>query len=373
MNILSICFKHRQGGYNKKLYQVYKTAAVNGHNVHVLSAEPLPVSHDRIFNHVLKIPCSASENLVFWFLFCLGAIFETHGISRKIHIDRIVNFGPIYAFLSIVPVLVKRIPSIVFIRADNMKHSTDRLRNLFFRIVDGLGLKMTEKIIFNSSTLEKAYRGRYRLEPGRCSLVPNHITGCFSMNPEKRVALRMKMGFEDHHLVLSTSGVFSTGKNFDFLIKAMPELRDFHVRLMIIGDEMVVNGEKQRLRQIAERCGVADVVVFCGWQDRPEKYIRCSDAFVFPSRYEGSPNSLLEALSCKIPCFGSDIPEIREVLHYDDLVFSIKDNVEFICMMRMLARDKNFYFKTVQLSEKRCRHYMFDWHKEIMDKIFCLQ
>jgi glycosyltransferase involved in cell wall biosynthesis len=44
-----------------------------------------------------------------------------------------------------------------------------------------------------------------------------------------------------------------------------------------------------------------------------------SKIFILPSLYEGHPKSLLEAMSCGLPCIGTNVPGIRqEIIHGED-------------------------------------------------------
>jgi glycosyltransferase involved in cell wall biosynthesis len=45
-------------------------------------------------------------------------------------------------------------------------------------------------------------------------------------------------------------------------------------------------------------------------------YLNQARAFILPSLYEGHPKALLEAMSCGLPCIGTDVPGIREDLQH---------------------------------------------------------
>ena len=365
MSFLSLCFKHKEGGYNKKLYEMYEALSRDGDKIFIITAENLPVRNEKVEQKILKIPFTTQENLFFWFIFCVKAFVSSYSLSVKHRPKGILNFGPLYSVLSIVPIICMRIPSIVFIRGDNMRHSPNLFRNLFFFFIDGFGLFLAKKIVFNNETLKARYCHRYRLPPSKCEVVPNHIKQHVRVTPEKRSEVRASLGVKDNEFLLSTSGIFNPGKNFGFLIKAMAEFKDRPVKLLIIGDEMVPTGMKKKLKSMAKIYGVEDRIIFYGWEKTPANLIAISDAFVFPSKHEGMPNSLLEALSCSIPCLGSRICEIEEVLKYDELLFSIFDEKEYIRQIVTLMGDKKKYLKAKSLSGKRCQRFSFNWNEEI--------
>jgi glycosyltransferase involved in cell wall biosynthesis len=88
-------------------------------------------------------------------------------------------------------------------------------------------------------------------------------------------------------------------KGLDVLLRALAALaaRDFH--LEIIGD----GDQRAPLSAEIERLGLGGKITFAGWCDRAaiaERYRR-ADLFVFPSRDEGMPNVVLEAMASGLP------------------------------------------------------------------------
>jgi glycosyltransferase involved in cell wall biosynthesis len=57
---------------------------------------------------------------------------------------------------------------------------------------------------------------------------------------------------------------------------------------------------------MAKTGGLTDYVIFAGEQFNPSSIIRQCDVFVLPSRFEGFPNALLEAMSTGVCCIATD-------------------------------------------------------------------
>ena len=110
-----------------------------------------------------------------------------------------------------------------------------------------------------------------------------------------------------------TFGRLHVQKGYDFLLEAFAQVRAVRprARLLVIGD----GPEAARLREIGAtlglRCGKAGDdtdVIFAGMQPEPLRYVRLGRVFVLPSRYEGLPNALIEALATGVPVLTSDCP-----------------------------------------------------------------
>jgi len=110
-------------------------------------------------------------------------------------------------------------------------------------------------------------------------------------------------------------------KGTDVLIEAVARCvrAGFDLTAMIVGD-----GKYRRdLIAQAERLGMASRVRFPGQVTAGEPVRRILDAadlFVLPSRTEGLPRALIEAMARALPCIGSAVGGIPELLDASDLV-----------------------------------------------------
>lgn len=101
-------------------------------------------------------------------------------------------------------------------------------------------------------------------------------------------------------------GRLTPQKGFDVLIEALARLPGRHAgaRLRILGE-----GEaRAALTERARVLGAAARVEMQGVIDNPAPYLRAARIFVLPSRYEGFPNALCEAMALGLPVIASDCP-----------------------------------------------------------------
>jgi len=95
--------------------------------------------------------------------------------------------------------------------------------------------------------------------------------------------------------VIAALGRLHPNKAFDTLIRAFATLEDG--TLWLAGD----GPDRQALATLAAELGVAERVMFLGWQDDPQAVIRGADLFVCPSRHEPFGNVIAEAMACGKP------------------------------------------------------------------------
>jgi glycosyltransferase involved in cell wall biosynthesis len=94
-------------------------------------------------------------------------------------------------------------------------------------------------------------------------------------------------------------GRLSPEKGFDLLLEAMAQVViEFpSARLTILG----VGPLEGALKGLCHKLGLATMVTFAGYQRRPYAYYPGATLFVLPSRHEGMPNALLEAVAGGLP------------------------------------------------------------------------
>lgn len=121
--------------------------------------------------------------------------------------------------------------------------------------------------------------------------------------------------------VILAVGRLEPQKDFDTLLRAFAGLRrERRARLIILGEGKL----RQPLQALAAELGVAEAVSMPGFVDNPAAYMARSELFVLSSRWEGSPNSLTEAVALGTPVVATDCPngpvEILENGRYGPLV-----------------------------------------------------
>jgi glycosyltransferase involved in cell wall biosynthesis len=112
--------------------------------------------------------------------------------------------------------------------------------------------------------------------------------------------------------VVMSIGRLVAAKDFETLIRAFALLRErLPARLLILGE----GPKRQSLTRLIKRLGLSGVVDLAGFSDNPMASLVRARLFVLSSRFEGSPNALIEALACGTPCVATDCPSgPREIL-----------------------------------------------------------
>lgn len=137
--------------------------------------------------------------------------------------------------------------------------------------------------------------------------------------------------------LIGAVGRLEPQKGFDVLIRALPAVDA--ATLVLIGD----GTERQRLVELARRVGVADRVELVGWSDDPRPYLSRFDVVAVPSRYEGFPLAVLEALLARRAVVATDVGSVPEAIRDGEtgLIVPVDEPAALAAAVRRLLIDED--------------------------------
>lgn len=117
----------------------------------------------------------------------------------------------------------------------------------------------------------------------------------FAPVPEKRSALRDQLGIPQNAAVLLSVGEVNKNKNHQLAIQALARLSDCYY--VICGRGPLLESH----RELARSLGVEDRLILTGYRTDVADFYQAADIFVFPSRREGLPVAVMEAMASGLP------------------------------------------------------------------------
>jgi glycosyltransferase involved in cell wall biosynthesis len=169
--------------------------------------------------------------------------------------------------------------------------------------------RLTHRVVHVSESERQEGADLGLVPPAKAVVIPNGIDREAFGRPAGGAALRTELGIPADARVVGSVGLLNDAKGFDLLVAAASKLlADVH--LLIVG-----HGEReQALREQARGLGLGERVHLPGWRDDLGAVHDATDVFALPSRWEGLPYALLEALAAGLPCVASDVNGSRDVL-----------------------------------------------------------
>ena len=155
------------------------------------------------------------------------------------------------------------------------------------------------------------------ISPEKISILPHGIdTAKYPQSNElRRRELKISHGVEPSQKVLlfcarivKDKGVDTLQDVWKILHKKFPD-----AILFVVGGGL--NNLLDELRNLSAE--LDDSIKVIGEVDAPQEFYQLADVYIFPSRHEGLPTSLLEAMSSGLPAVTSDIGGCEDVIQND--------------------------------------------------------
>lgn len=177
-------------------------------------------------------------------------------------------------------------------------------------ITERLLATITDRIV-NLSESDQRQTTHLRIAPGRTTVIENAIAP-LPLNTRGKEAGRKQLGLRSDVTNILFVGRLDRQKGFDLALEVMRELAGKPFHLLLIGQN-VTDGKQANLQ-------LPGNVTHIPWIPRSEviKYYEASDLLLMPSRWEGLPITLLEAMRAGLPTLASSRSSLPYVID-DDL------------------------------------------------------
>ena len=165
-------------------------------------------------------------------------------------------------------------------------------------------------------------------------------------------------------LIHTANSMNNLDKGQDVVIKVVKGLHDlgFKIRLTLIGDGRAKND----FVDLAKSLEINEYVNFVGKLSSKyeiRRYLLASDIFIFPSKAEGLPRSLIEAMAVGLPCVASGVGGIPELL---DEISIVRTNNHLEYLDRLIHLFDNPSLLNIQ--SKRNLQVALNYTEDILNK-----
>ena len=191
--------------------------------------------------------------------------------------------------------------------------SRARLRGA--QLLDAVTARRVARFHAVSTSVADVMSRRLRISRDRIDVIPRgRDTGRLGTRTDaRRTAARTMLGIDRETPMILAAGREEFQKGFDVLIRAfgMVAAQAPNARLFIAGRS---GGDSANLRRLADALGLAGRVEFLGLRSDVPELLCAADVFAFPSRWEGLPGGVLEAMALETPIVASAIAPVRELV-----------------------------------------------------------
>lgn len=197
-------------------------------------------------------------------------------------------------------------------------------------------------------------------EADRLSAITYHIApkeklitihnGIGQINFFDRETARKQFNLPTDTFILGTIANAYHTKGIDLLLTALSQLpKDLKLHYVLIGSGVLLETYKKQAREL----GLQDKVSFLGKIPEASRYLKTLDGFVLPSRKEGFPYTILEALQAGLPIIASNVGGVPEAIGIAGLTYNPNDLQTLSHIITELVTDKQLQNKLSEATKQR--------------------
>lgn len=233
---------------------------------------------------------------------------------------------------------------------DNRGFLINSLQNHFF--------KKSEKIVFQTNDVKKMFSKKVQL---KSIIIENPV-----------VTNLPKASLKNNKIV--SIGRLTNQKNHELLLRAFKTVNEQFPNYIL---EIYGTGYKEvKLINLINELDLSNNAFLKGNSDNIHEEIKDAKLFVIPSKFEGLSNALLEAYTMGIPCIGSDVVGINNVIrdNVTGLLFKSDDlndlSAKMIFSLNNYEMMKVFRENAINDASRFQFEYIMDkWNKIVGDGI----
>jgi glycosyltransferase involved in cell wall biosynthesis len=304
MNILYLTTHLNVGGITSYLLTLAQGFRARGHTVYVASSggdSLVRFSTQGVIHIPIPIRTKSELNIV---KLGLSAVSLVRQLEHR-HIDIIHSHTRVTQVLGCILQRCIHAPHVTTCHGFFKKRLSRMILPCWGDRVIAISDPVKEHLIFDLGVSERNIRRVYN------GIDVNFFAAASKISSDERRAIRRTIGLTDGP-VIGIIARLSDVKGHQYLIQAMKALLERHpdVQLLIVGEGPM----ERRLTGLVRSLKIEKNVVFVPTVDGTARTLSIIDLYVLPSLKEGLGLSLMEAMAAGIPCIGSDVGGIRDLI-----------------------------------------------------------
>ena len=187
-----------------------------------------------------------------------------------------------------------------------------RSKYLPYFILDGLTSALVNQYHFNSRTIADLHQRFLRVPSHKITIIPNTIDVDIYDITIDVVSKKKELSLPTDKIIIGCVARLRKQKGHNDLIAAFARVHSLRPStiLVLVGD----GEEKPAITQTIKQYQLEPHVIMLGNRHDVPEILKTFDIFAFTTLYEGMSNSLMEAMSARLPILTTDIPENRELI-----------------------------------------------------------
>lgn len=251
------------------------------------------------------------------------------------------------------------------IRATTLNSLFYWIKFLAYKLVIGLAIRRSKKVIAVSNFTKDDILKNYKKAQGKIEVTYESCDGlgCDGLKLDSKIDRLKKYGIIRPYILYV--GNAYPHKNLETLVWAFSHVSNKNLSLVLVGR---MDYFYRRVKKIVEKNKIKNIIFtdFVPDDDLDEIYKR-SQAYIFPSLYEGFGLPPLEAMERGAPVISSDHGCMKEILGSAALYFDARSQDEIVKVIEKISNDKDLRLEIVKKGKDQVKKY--SWKKMAKETI----
>ncbi len=156
-------------------------------------------------------------------------------------------------------------------------------------------------------------------------------------------------------------------KNHRLMIDAFSKLSDENICVKFIGQGLL----EDELKSEVKAKGLDGRIEFLGVKPYVYEYLVNADAFIFPSKYEGVPMTLIEAMGTGLPIVASNVGGIQDMLTNNENAILINPTIdELVSAIKVIVNDEVLREQLGKCAKERALEFSYKIMSKKYEEIY---
>jgi len=168
----------------------------------------------------------------------------------------------------------------------------------------------------------------------------------------------------NNKIIIGTVSRLEYQKNIENILESAKILRRENIIYLVIGD----GPERKKIEKLINRYQLKNNFFLLGDIPEAAKYLKAFDIFVLPSRYEGFPLVILEAMNARLPIVATDVGGLKEMIENkkEGILVEAKNPKVLAMAIKELIENKNLARNLAENAYRKVKE-MFSLEKMVKE------
>ncbi|MCF3108619.1 glycosyltransferase [Niabella sp. CC-SYL272] len=280
---------------------------------------------DKLFNHLLYKKLNGKDGLYLFNLQQRASAWKQFIDARKPDLIMTMSLS------SVLEITYNNTYAIPIVNSTNGRPDYDYTDLLWYRSsIDMYYLKAAYRHLAVIQVLFSSYRSFIpETFKGKCFTIPNPVP---QIKEEERADLQVS---KKRYKIVSIASLITSCKQQDLSIEIFSAIAHIYPEwdLFFWG----TGPDEKALRDLIKKKGLQNRIFLEGFTSAPLEKLKQADIFIFPSKFEGFPLALTEAMASGLPCLGlRSCSGVNELIQHGENGFLATDQAELQQQLEIL-------------------------------------